>query len=268
MSPHTAPARPLFPYGFMLYFWSCLFVLALVVLYPTIHQHLTLRYSIYTMSAVTEVVALHVKEGVEAKEVGQLMESVVLKQPGALHLRYSKRHEDAEQVSLFIDWESLSAHQAFTKTEAYGPFLEEVGKLVRSAPTVYHVPFVPFPPTVLNNDGGRGKTKVSEVVHAHFPLDIDLVKQQEVVAQAQQFIDVIKADGNSGESAHGWVLEDLEYKGEKTRVLLMILGWDSVEAHVAYRDTEDFAKNIPLMRTLPLMKGMQMWHVCNSEATK
>ncbi|KAK6067995.1 protein phosphatase 2C [Seiridium cupressi] len=236
---------------------------------PSIRQAV-IAYS-PTMSAVTEIASLHLKSGVSPATAAQKIESLVIQQPGSLRVRHSTKHEDPEQVVFFIDWEDLSAHEAFMRSDAYGSFLEDVGQLIKTTPAIYHVPLVPFPPTVLNNDGGRGKTAVAEVMHAYFPTDIDMVQQQEVLAQVQQFLDEttsLKPKGYSGETAHGFVLEDLEFKEEKCRALLFIMGWDSVDSHMAYRGTEGFARTIPLVRGLPGMKGMQMWHVTNSEATK
>lgn len=221
------------------------------------------------MAAVTEIAVLHLKTGVDPEVAAQKVAALVLQQPGALCARHSTKHEDREQLALFIDWDSLSAHKTFMGTPAYEPFLEDIGELIRASPAIYHVPFVPFPPTVLNNKGGQGKTAVAEVVYGFFPVDLDIAQEQEILTHVQQFIDesqAAKPKGFSGESAHGFVLEDMDFKGEQSRALMLILGWDSVESHMAYRDTKDFARTIPLLRTLPGLKGMQMWHVSNSEA--
>ncbi|KAH6638558.1 hypothetical protein BKA67DRAFT_588849 [Truncatella angustata] len=223
------------------------------------------------MSAVTEIASLHLKAGVDPDVAAKKVSSVVLEQPGSLCVRHSTRHENSEYIALFIDWEALSAHEKFMQTPAYGPFNEDIGGVIQGVPSIYHVPFVPFPPTVLSNDGGRGKTAVAEVIHAYFPADLDLEQQQEVLAQAQEFLDEskkINPKGFSGEVAHGFALEDIEFDGAKSRVLVLVLGWDSVDAHLAYRETDDFARTIPLLRTLPRRKGIEVWHVANKVATK
>lgn len=223
------------------------------------------------MSAVTEIASLHLTSGVSPESSAQKVTSLVFKQPGALSARYASRIENPEYLTFFIDWEDVSAHKAFMDSEAYGPFMKDIGKDITASPAVYHVPFVPFPPTVLNNDSGRGKTAVAEVCHAYFPADIDMLQQQEALAQVQQFIDETKkldVEGFTGEAAHGFALEEVEFKGEKARAIVLVLGWESVDAHMAFRDTEGFQKVIPLMRTLPNLKGMEVWHVTNTEATK
>lgn len=223
------------------------------------------------MSGVTEIASLQLKSGVKPETAAHKVTSLVLQQPGALRARWATRIENAEYLTFFIDWEDVSAHKAFMGTPAYNTFLEDIGEDIAATPAIYHAAFVPFPPTVLNNDSGRGKTAVSEVCHAYFPADTDLVQQQEILARFQQFIDgleKLEVKGFSGEVAYGFVLEDLDFKGEKARAAVLVLGWDSVDAHMAFRDTEAFQKTIPIMRTLPNLKGMEMWHVKNTDITK
>lgn len=222
------------------------------------------------MSSVTEIIVLGPKAGVSADAVVQKVAATVLQQPGVLRLRSSKKIENAEHVVLFIDWEDLSAHKTFMDSPAYPAFAEGVFQLASALTITYHVPFEPFPPTVLENDGGRGKTAVAEVCHAYFPADISLVLQQDALARMNKFIDLTKqtAKGFSGEAACGIVQEELEFKGEKCRALVLVLGWDSVDAHMAFRDTEDFANSIPLMRGMEGLKGMEVFHVCNQVTEK
>jgi quinol monooxygenase YgiN len=220
------------------------------------------------MSSVTEIVVLEPNADVSADTVSQNVAASVLQQPGALRLRSSKKHEIANHVIFFIDWEDLSAHQYFENSPAYQPFLEGTLQIASVVADIYHVPFEPFPPMVLDNQGG--KTAVAEVCHAYLPADISMVQQQEILTTSQQFIDLVKqsAKGLSGETAHGFAQEDIEFQGEKCRALLLILGWDSIEAHMAYRDTEGFAEAIPLLRGMPGLKGIQMFHVRNQVSTK
>ncbi|ETS85935.1 hypothetical protein PFICI_03960 [Pestalotiopsis fici W106-1] len=217
------------------------------------------------MSAVTEIVQFNPKKDLNFDDAAHRLTRTIAQQSGVTRVRYARRHEDPLKGAIFIDWRALSDHKAFMEKEYYGPFLEVVRHLVDGPLSIYHVPFHPHPPTVLDNLDGRGRSKVAEVVHAYFPLSITSVQQQEILADVQQFIDQINPKGASGEHAHGFALEDVEFKGEKCRALVLVLGWDSVEAHHAYRQTEDFAKNIPLLRNLPGLKGMEMWHVMNRE---
>ncbi|KAF3013075.1 hypothetical protein E8E14_010906 [Neopestalotiopsis sp. 37M] len=221
------------------------------------------------MSAVTEIVQFNPKKDLNFDDAAHRLTRTIAQQSGVACVRYARRHEDPLKGAMFIDWERLSDHKAFTEKDYYGPFLEVVRHLVDGPLSIYHVPFAPHPPAVLDNQDGRGRSKVAEVVHAYFPADLSPAQQREILAGVQQFVDVVKKPklpaGASGEHAHGFALEEVEFKGEKCRALVLVLGWDSVEAHHAYRKTEDFASKIPLLRNLPGLKGMDMWHVTNRE---
>ncbi|KAI0121731.1 hypothetical protein BJ170DRAFT_599896 [Xylariales sp. AK1849] len=220
------------------------------------------------MAPVTELATLVLKPDIEWADALQKASSTLLKQSGCRRVRYSQKHEDANQVALFIDWEDVSAHQAFKDSEAYGPFLEGFGSIVAAPTTPYHVAFDPNPPTALDNEDGKGKSKVTEVLHVYFSADLTVVQQQANLAAVQDFIDKAKpvAKGISGETAHGFVLEELDYKGEKCRALVAVVGWDSIDAHHAFRDSEEFSKLSPLFAGLEGLKGREVWHVCNTVA--
>ena len=46
----------------------------------------------------------------------------------------------------------------------------------------------------------------------------------------------------------GWVVEELEYEGEKYKTWAGFLGWESMDAIVQYRKTEDFRGTIGGLR--------------------
>jgi quinol monooxygenase YgiN len=218
------------------------------------------------MAPVTEIAVLVMKPDIKWESFLESTSAVIRSQPGCLQVRYSKKHENADHVAMFIDWEGIAAHQTFMDSEAYGPMVDGLTELLSAPVAPYHAPFEPFPPAVLNNDGGKGKTRVAEVMHAYFPADIDMVQQQAVLFRIQQFLDETRsaaAKGMSGETAHSFALEELDFKGEKSRALVGVLGWDSVEAHMAYRETDQFKNTIGLIRGMEGLKGIEVYHVTN-----
>lgn len=75
---------------------------------------------------------------------------------------------------------------------------------------------------------------------------------------------------DSAEGAHavigGWVAEEVKHEklGEDGkegpgRLHWGLIGWDSVEAHMKYRETDGFKKAIPPLRDGPV--GIEMHHV-------
>jgi quinol monooxygenase YgiN len=220
------------------------------------------------MAPVTEIALLEFKAGAEWGPAVNVIAASILHQPGCLQVRYAQKVEDPTHLPFFIDWEDSSYHEPFEGSAGYAPFMENFGPLLVGPPAPYLVSFEPIPPTVLDNKDGKGKTAVAEVVHGYFPIDTTLVQQQAALTRVHEFVDITKAaaKGFSGETAVGWVVEDREFKGEKVRVLVFVLGWDSVEAHLAYRETESFANSAPLLRGLEGLKGMDAYHVTNHSA--
>ncbi len=55
-------------------------------------------------------------------------------------------------------------------------------------------------------------------------------------------------------TAGGWIIEDVPHgsffgEGHKGKVFLACIGWDSVVAHMKFRETDDFKKTIrPLLK--------------------
>ena len=99
------------------------------------------------------------------------------------------------------------------------------------------------------------KSPVNEVLLLYVPQDAG----DEVPATVDRFLEIASqtAQGATG-YAHGWVVEQLEKEGHegKLKGYYVFIGWDSVEAHMAYRETEAFKENIPMIRSLA--KGLSV----------
>lgn len=70
-------------------------------------------------------------------------------------------------------------------------------------------------------------------------------------------LNIIKENAEGFRAAScGWVVEDVEHEslgdGKKGRVFKVVLGWDSVEHHMRFRETEVFKENAGLLREGPV----------------
>ena len=54
------------------------------------------------------------------------------------------------------------------------------------------------------------------------------------------------------------MIEDVEYEGKKGKAYVGVLGWESVEAHMSFRETQAFKDIIHLLRDDPL--GLEVHH--------
>jgi hypothetical protein len=66
-------------------------------------------------------------------------------------------------------WENLAAHQEFTKTPEFGPFLQQLGSLMGGAPTQFHAK-LPETPSLPPNPF---QAPVTECLNGYFASDQD-----------------------------------------------------------------------------------------------
>ncbi|KAF7541641.1 hypothetical protein G7054_g364 [Neopestalotiopsis clavispora] len=90
------------------------------------------------MSAVTEIVQFNPKKDLNFDDAAHRLTRTIAQQSGVACVRYARRHEDPLKGAMFIDWERLSDHKAFTEKDYYGPFLEVVRHLVDGPLSIYH----------------------------------------------------------------------------------------------------------------------------------
>lgn len=116
--------------------------------------------------------------------------------------------------------------------------------------TMRHANLTPHPPTA-----ALGTTSpVTEVLTCFFEREVDGFQSK--------FNQLVKAVADNSEgfkaASGGWVLEDVEYEGKKGKAYVGLVGWESVEAHMSFRETQAFKDNIHLLREDPL--GMEVHH--------
>ena len=73
-------------------------------------------------------------------------------------------------------------------------------------------------------------------------------------------------EGCSG-LAGGWVAEELEdpKSSEKAKVYICLIGWESVDSHMKYRETQSFKDNIHMLRGAKDLKNTVMVHAATKE---
>ncbi|KAK8105187.1 uncharacterized protein PG998_004594 [Apiospora kogelbergensis] len=219
---------------------------------------------------VTELVEFALPPSADLTTAFPAVCKTLKQQSGCRAARYSRHHEDAAKLTFFIDWDSISAHEAFcANTLVYDPFYASLAPFhTAEAPlTPYHVAFDPPAAGVLD------VAPAVEVLHLNFPVDYDLQREQATLKTIGEFFAIAqKAAGEGGTDllvgtpAVGWVAEEREAKDEKVRVLVVAIGWKSVEAHMQYRDTDTFRESIGMIRGLDGLKGISVYHVSCTDA--
>ena len=116
--------------------------------------------------------------------------------------------------------------------------------------TLHHATLTPHPPTAALG----AASPVTEVLTCYFETE-DAGFGSKVDRLVKAIAD--NAEGFKG-AAGGGVVEDVEYEGEKGKAYVGLLGGESVEAHMKFRETQAFKDNIHLLREDPL--GMEVHH--------
>ncbi|OAL54853.1 hypothetical protein IQ07DRAFT_278701 [Pyrenochaeta sp. DS3sAY3a] len=214
----------------------------------------------------TEIALLPLKPDVDleqgdAKGIWQGMLKTIASQKGYQKLYWGVKVEDKETAVLVVVWDSLESHNAFSSSPAYQPFLENIKPILAGPAHIFHARFPaeyaePNPLTA----------PVTECINAYFSASHS---EAEYTANFAQFrsegekIPDIEAVGMTG----AFSIEAHEHEnlgeGEQGKLFAAFVGWPSVEAHLAFRKTEEFAKIIGLLRGGA--KGLKVWHVAFRE---
>jgi len=147
------------------------------------------------------------------------------------------------------DWNSLDDHHAFMKSAIYGSFGRHLMTIVEGPMSMYHTNFDPHPPSAAISSTSSPVTEVITCYFAsHDPGFEEKVKK--LAGIIKENTETFKA------AAGGWIIEDVEHEsigsGTKGKAYAVVFGWDSVEAHMKFRETEAFKENIHLLREGPL----------------
>ncbi|KAI0381190.1 hypothetical protein F5Y04DRAFT_85630 [Hypomontagnella monticulosa] len=200
------------------------------------------------MAPVTEIVAATLKDGVSAESLTSSFE-ILKQQPGNRAVRVGPVHSKPNQFRLYIDWDSVESHSAFRANAAvYEPHMAAIKPALAAPATVFHAELEPFPPVILD----AVKSPVTHLLLGYFGLESDF---DFVLAETKKLIPHMQAagpggKGATGEFAIGWSQErDVDWKGEPTRVLVCVLGWESPEAYHAAHGSDPWRKAVTEYKT-------------------
>ncbi|KAH8727141.1 hypothetical protein GQ44DRAFT_128633 [Phaeosphaeriaceae sp. PMI808] len=209
---------------------------------------------------VTEVVYMHLKPGLdlESGEGAAVLEDslkVLEKQEGLKTLYYGRQIEHPDILQMVVAWTDISYHRAFEQSPAYQPFLDRFNSIQSADAQITHVK--------LSDDYSPFNAPVTECITAYFAPDADpntyITKSWLPFQTSALAIPDSGAKGIIG----GWAIERLPHEalgeGVEGQVFKAYVGWDSMESHMEFRETEAFAGLRPVMRGE--MKGAQMYHV-------
>lgn len=142
------------------------------------------------------------------------------------------------------DWDNIASHQAFAASPAYGPFIEIIKSIMSSFPQVFHLR---MPPNAAALDA-----PTTECVTMYFPPDFETATYD---ASWKKFLDAAaeetaKAPNGSYGINGGWSVETHEHEqvGKEAKAFGGFLGWENVDAHMAFREKENFPSIVKWLR--------------------
>ena len=141
--------------------------------------------------------------------------------------------------------------------------LKRLETILDAPPVIYHVQFHPYPAGALSNT----QSPVTEVLVNYHKPDISDDDKKSAVSNLRKVIDVIENNAKGCRShAGGWAIEEkVPSSHGEAKAFVSVIGWESKEAHMAFRETQTFKDNIHYLRESPALLGMEMFHVSFSE---
>ncbi|KAK0353206.1 hypothetical protein LTR91_008754 [Friedmanniomyces endolithicus] len=160
--------------------------------------------------------------------------------------------EHVDMLEAFITWESLEKHYEFKKTPDHGPVLANLIKLRARPVTPYHVDFRPFTAFIRATEA-----PVTEVATFYF----EGAAPTAVLDRFTRFREVLNKQHVSGVmgAAAGLSHEELESEGVKGTAAVLVIGWESVDAHMAFQKTQLFKDSVGLL-PMTEAKRVEMHH--------
>ncbi|KAL9610992.1 MAG: hypothetical protein Q9167_004337 [Letrouitia subvulpina] len=200
----------------------------------------------------TEVVSLPLIPGIDIEDpntaAGKVWSdtlALLRDQEGYQRSYYGRHVESPNLLHFLVDWDSIDAHTKFTTQTYYETMVKNITSILDSPVNITHTKFSPHPPSPAAN------SSVTEVVALYFPSTISDSEKSSFEESIQKFKKICEDHANGYKGfASGWVVEELEHEEMegKAKVYQCLLGWESVEAHLAFRETQEFQDNIYLMR--------------------
>ncbi|WPH04201.1 Hypothetical protein R9X50_00708900 [Acrodontium crateriforme] len=171
-------------------------------------------------------------------------------QSGVQGIKFGMEHENADTLQVFIDWDNIDKHKDFMASETYQPFRQNFSSIMAGPPTIFHADMQGSPSKAYG-------APVTEVATFWF----DGAPPADYIDGATKFGKLIEESKFAGYHglAVGVTHEELEREGVKGQAAVAIIGWDSVEKHMEFRNTDAFKENIHLLRSS--MKKVEMHHV-------
>ncbi|SMY28711.1 unnamed protein product [Zymoseptoria tritici ST99CH_1A5] len=193
--------------------------------------------------------------GDPSNEAAQTLKSVgdtLIQTDGVQDIHFGMQVESPNTLQLLVTWDKLDSHKTFMSTPTYKPFVDRILALIDGAPSMIHTDLEPAASVA-----PALAAPVTEIATFYFGGEAP----EDYISGVHKFRDILekeKSDGYLG-AAIGLTVEEVEREGHKGKGAVLVIGWESVEKHMAFRETGTFKENIGLLRNGA--KTLEMHHV-------
>ncbi|KAK5690373.1 hypothetical protein LTR97_012241 [Elasticomyces elasticus] len=204
----------------------------------------------------TEIAVLPLKAGSEIGDPNNQASSITSSffdslrvVDGVQQINFGTKVEDPTHLQMMITWDDIKKHHDFMSADSYGPITGTLGPLLDGDVAMMHVDFQPGQLTKVFS------APVTECLTLYFDGEAPSSYLNDVasVDKALQ-----GTEGYLGYAA-GFTHEEIEKEGTKGTGAVVLIGWQSIEAHHAFRETKAFKDNIGTLASTA--KNRTVWHV-------
>ncbi|KAK5734568.1 hypothetical protein LTR17_008789 [Elasticomyces elasticus] len=185
----------------------------------------------------TEIAVLPLKAGSEIGDPNNQASSITSSffdslraVDGVQLINFGTKVEDPTHLQMMITWDDIKKHHDFMSADSYGPITGTLGPLLDGDVAMMCL--------TLYFDGEAPPSYLDDVA------SVDKALQG--------------TEGYLGYAA-GFTHEEIEREGTKGTGAVVLIGWQSIEAHHAFRETKAFKDNIGTLASTA--KNRTVWHV-------
>jgi len=207
----------------------------------------------------TEICYITLKPGVELEgssasaQVWADTIATIQRQDGIQRQHYGRTIENPNLLIWMIDWDSVDSHHKFETTPDYAPFLQRL-KPILDGVHLHHFLPTPSPASVLT-DAPVIEFATFYKVQPDFKSSLE--KFTKALGTPEGLVGFAYGETIEETSKHSDQVEGKE--DSKGKAVVLLGGWESVQAHMNFRETETFKKYIGLIRGNH--GGAEMFHV-------
>ncbi|KAM7197245.1 hypothetical protein V8F33_005673 [Rhypophila sp. PSN 637] len=162
---------------------------------------------------------------------------------------WAPQHENNKIGGIAATWKSLSAQKAWSESAQGKEFKADIE----------HLGTTTFSEDIIMLAEDPAPTFTSQVVEVVWWIHpVDGLDDAKPLAAFKEFQKIFRSETDGGLVA-GWGEKEFDYQGVKTRRFYCLIGWKSVDAHLACKQTPVFAENIHFLRDHGHI-GVQMVH--------